>query len=65
LPLADKLALRSQQEFETRHIILDAVIGMNRAISPMVLEQSLSLYLAPKAREERANKKTPKKGAKK
>ena len=65
LPLAEKLALRSQQEFETRHIILDAVIGMNRAISPMVLEQSLSLYLAPKAREERANKKTPKKGAKK
>jgi chemotaxis protein MotA len=67
LPLADKLALRSQQEFETRHIILDAVIGMNRAISPMVLEQSLSLYLAPKAREERAKKRAarPKKGAKK
>ena len=57
LPLADKLALRSQEEFETRNIILDAVVGMNRAMSPMVLEQSLTLYLAPKAREEAAGKK--------
>ena len=56
LPLADKLVLRSQQEFETRHIILDAVIGINRGISPVVLEQSLSIYLAPKAREERVKK---------
>ena len=63
LPLADKLVLRSQQEFETRHIILDAVLGMNRAMSPMVLEQSLTVYLAPKARDERA-KKGGSKGAK-
>ena len=64
LPLADKLALRSQEELETRQIILDAAIGINRAVSPMVLEQSLSIYLAPKVREERA-KKTAGKGAKK
>jgi len=63
LPLADKLALRSQQEFQTRHIILDAVIGMNRAISPMILEQALTVYLAPKVRDERA-KKRGKKGRK-
>lgn len=62
LPLADKLALRSQQEFETRRIILDAVIGINRAVSPMVLEQSLSIYLAPKAREELARRKGKKGG---
>ena len=60
LPLADKLVLRSQQEFETRHIILDAVIGINRGISPVVLEQSLSIYLAPKAREERVKKEAKK-----
>jgi chemotaxis protein MotA len=64
LPLADKLALRSQQEFETRHIIMDAVIAMNRAISPMILEQALTVYLAPKARAERAKKGSAKKGKK-
>lgn len=52
LPIADKLALRSQQEEETRHIIREGAIGIAQGISPMVLEESLKIYLAPKDREK-------------
>jgi chemotaxis protein MotA len=64
LPLADKLALRSQQELETRHIILDAAIAMNRGITPMVLEESLRIYLSPKERQKVEENKKGKKDAK-
>lgn len=51
LPIADKLALRCQQEQETRHIINEGAIGIAQGISPMVLEESLKIYLAPKDRD--------------
>ncbi len=57
LPLADKLALRSQQEQEIKQIVLDAAIEISRGTSGMVLEESLKVHLAPKIREKVVAKK--------
>jgi len=56
LPLADKLALRSQQEQQTKSIIREAAVGINQALSPMVLEESLKIYLAPTGRKKKSKK---------
>ena len=52
LPIADKLYLRSQQEQITKRIILEAAVGITRGVSPMVLEESLKIYLSPKERDQ-------------
>jgi chemotaxis protein MotA len=52
LPLADKLVLRSQQELINKSIVREAVAGITQGVSPMVLEDTLRVYLAPKAREK-------------
>jgi chemotaxis protein MotA len=56
LPLADKLALRSQQEQQIKLIIREAAVGINQALSPMVLEESLKIYLAPTVRKKKGKK---------
>lgn len=50
LPLADKLALRSQQEQDTKNLILDAALGIARGLSGMVFQETLKIHLAPKDR---------------
>ena len=50
LPLADKLALRSQQELETKNLILDAALGIARGLSGMVFTETLKIHLSPKDR---------------
>jgi chemotaxis protein MotA len=50
LPLADKLALRSQQEQETKNLILDAALGIARGLSGMVFTETLKIHLSPKDR---------------
>jgi chemotaxis protein MotA len=52
LPLADKLALNSEKEKLNKSIILEAAIAINRGVSPMVLEESLKIFLSPKNREK-------------
>ena len=52
LPLADKLALRSKEEQESRNIILDATIGISSGMAPIALEESLKVYLKPKDRRK-------------
>ena len=59
LPIADKLALRSQQEQQAKYIIREAAVGINQALSPMVLEESLKIYLAPKVRNSTSAKDRP------
>jgi chemotaxis protein MotA len=51
LPLAEKLALRSQQEQINKSIVLEAAIGISKGIAPLVLEESLMIYLSPVVRE--------------
>lgn len=50
LPLADKLALRSQQEQVTKNLILDAALGIARGLSGMVFQETLKIHLSPKDR---------------
>jgi chemotaxis protein MotA len=50
LPIADKLALRSQQELETKNLILDAALGIARGLSGMVFTETLKIHLSPKDR---------------
>jgi chemotaxis protein MotA len=50
LPLAEKLSLRSDQEKLNKSIIVEAAIGINRGVSPLVLEESLKIFLSPKQR---------------
>ena len=52
LPLSDKLALRSQHEQVNKNIILEAAVGISRGVSPLVLEESLKIYLSPKDRRK-------------
>ena len=50
LPLADKLALRSQQEQITKNLVLDAALGIARGLSGMVYQETLKIHLSPKDR---------------
>ena len=59
LPLADKLSLNSDKEKLNKSIILEAAIAINRGVSPMVLEESLKIFLSPKIRDQLSNSKTP------
>jgi len=63
LPLSDKLALRSQEEQESRNIILDATIAISSGMAPIALEESLKTYLKPKDRRKKGDE-AAQKGAK-
>ena len=52
LPIAEKLALRSDQEKLNKSIIVEGAFSINRGISPMVLEESLKIFLSPKERDK-------------
>ncbi len=51
IPIADKLSLNSEQEKLTKSIIVEGAIAINRGVSPMVLEESLKIFLSPKKRD--------------
>jgi chemotaxis protein MotA len=34
--------------------VVEAAVGINRGVSPMVLEESLKIFLSPKEREKEA-----------
>jgi len=63
LPLAEKLSLRTEEEKLNKSIIVEAAIGINRGVSPMVLEESLKIFLAPKQRDVEKNKVDKEAGA--
>jgi len=63
MPIADKLSLRSEQEKLNKSIIVEGAIGINRGISPMVLEESLKIFLSPKERDKEQEKTTEPKPA--
>lgn len=51
IPLADKLALRSQEEERNRLLIIEGVLGILKGLNPRVMEEFLETFLAPKARK--------------
>lgn len=50
LPIAYKLEYRSDEEKGNKNIILEATIGITRGTPPMVLEESLKIFLDPQTR---------------
>ncbi|MDN5346754.1 MAG: chemotaxis protein MotA [Clostridia bacterium] len=49
LPLAGKLALRSEQEMLLRRMMLEGIIAIQSGINPRILEERLRSFLAPGA----------------
>jgi chemotaxis protein MotA len=54
LPIANKLALRSEEERLNKSLILETISGIQEGMNPRVLEQMLTTYLPPKKRPEAA-----------
>lgn len=50
LPIADKLALRSQEEERNRKLIIEGVLGILKGLNPRVMEEFLETFLPPKER---------------
>ncbi|MDZ7641979.1 MAG: MotA/TolQ/ExbB proton channel family protein [Desulfurivibrio sp.] len=51
IPLADKLALRSQEEERNRQLIIEGVLGILKGLNPKVMEEFLETFLPPKVRK--------------
>jgi chemotaxis protein MotA len=54
IPLADKLALRSQEEERNRKLIIEGVLGILKGLNPRVMEEFLETFLPPKERKQQA-----------
>ena len=50
LPIADKLALRSEEEERNRKLIIQGVLGILRGLNPRVMAEFLETFLPPKQR---------------
>lgn len=50
LPIADKLALRSEEEERNRKLIVQGVLGILRGLNPRVMAEFLETFLPPKQR---------------
>ncbi|WP_348675591.1 MotA/TolQ/ExbB proton channel family protein [uncultured Abyssibacter sp.] len=55
LPIADKLAMRAEQEMDTRVLIVESVIGLREGTSPRLLEQCLKACLPEGKNSKAAN----------
>jgi chemotaxis protein MotA len=51
IPIANKLALRSQEEQLNYRLIIEGVLGLQKGLNPRVLEEILKAFLPPKKRE--------------
>ncbi|HIJ78889.1 MAG: MotA/TolQ/ExbB proton channel family protein [Desulfobulbaceae bacterium] len=56
IPLADKLALRSQEEERNRKLIVEGVLGILKGLNPRVMEEFLETFLPPKDRKAEAKR---------
>lgn len=50
LPVADKLALRNQEEERNRRLVIEGAIGILKGINPKILEEVLKTFQPPKER---------------
>ncbi|MEQ9547832.1 MAG: MotA/TolQ/ExbB proton channel family protein [Marinobacter sp.] len=53
-PIADKLSLRMTEEARMQSLYIDALVAIKAGTNPRIVEQLLSSYLPPKAREKLA-----------
>lgn len=52
LPIAEKLELRSDREQKNKRIVMEAAVAMSRGLSPIMLEETLKVFLSPKDRKK-------------
>ena len=50
LPIADKLAIRSNEEIVLKEIVIQGVMSIQSGDNPRIVEQKLSIFLEPKMR---------------
>jgi chemotaxis protein MotA len=50
IPIAGKLELRSKEELQLKHIMLEGVLGIQAEMHPTALEAQLNAFLAPRER---------------
>ena len=50
IPIAGKLELRSKEELQLKHIMMEGVLGIEAEMHPAALEAQLNAFLAPKER---------------
>ncbi|WP_372748809.1 flagellar motor protein PomA [Litorivivens sp.] len=55
LPMAEKLAFRTSEERRNRHLILEAIHGIQEGLNPRVLESLLATYL-PEGQRDNGDK---------
>jgi chemotaxis protein MotA len=55
MPIADKLSLRSQEEFLTKSLMIDAVMGIQQGMNPRVIGDLLKTYLPGSKRNDGAS----------
>lgn len=54
LPIADKLALRSNEELMNKNLVIESVMGIQEGQNPKVLEELLKNFLPASSRQEEA-----------
>ncbi|MEJ2032658.1 MAG: MotA/TolQ/ExbB proton channel family protein [Deltaproteobacteria bacterium] len=54
IPLADKLALRRQEEERNHKLIIEGVLGILKGLNPRVMEEFLETFLPPKERRQKS-----------
>ena len=52
LPIADKLAVRSGEEYTNKSLIIDALLGIQSGQNPRIIEGMLESYLPRSQRKE-------------
>ena len=52
LPIADKLAVRSREENNSKSLIIDALLGIQAGQNPRVIENMLQTYLPRSKRQQ-------------
>ncbi|MBL0732633.1 MAG: MotA/TolQ/ExbB proton channel family protein [Desulfosarcina sp.] len=57
IPIAEKLKFRCQEEQVYKNIIVEGAVAITRGLAPMMLEESLKIFLSPKKREQISNDK--------
>jgi chemotaxis protein MotA len=50
IPIAGKLELRSKEELQLKHIMMEGVLGIQAEMHPLALEAQLHAFLAPRER---------------
>ena len=57
IPIAEKLKFRCEEEQVYKNIIVEGAVAITRGLAPMMLEESLKIFLSPKKREQISNDK--------